>query len=149
MHPVRMSYVLNATPYILNLIDTPGHVDFSYEVSRSLNACEGAILLCDATQGIQAQTLANYFLAKEEGLLVIPVVNKIDLPNAQPEKFGRELAELVGADESEVIFISAKSGTNVDKVLKAVVEKIPAPAGDSNKPLRALVFDSLLINIKE
>ncbi|MEK7624221.1 MAG: translation elongation factor 4 [Patescibacteria group bacterium] len=143
MHPVRMSYVLNATPYILNLIDTPGHVDFSYEVSRSLNACEGAILLCDATQGIQAQTLANYFLAKEEGLLVIPVVNKIDLPNAQPEKFGRELAELVGADESEVIFISAKSGTNVDKVLKAVVEKIPAPAGDSNKPLRALVFDSL------
>ncbi|OGG43004.1 elongation factor 4 [Candidatus Jorgensenbacteria bacterium RIFCSPLOWO2_12_FULL_42_11] len=167
MHPVRMIYhpkiknakcktqnennseflihnsKLSNSEYILNLIDTPGHVDFSYEVSRSLNACEGAILLCDATQGIQAQTLANYFLAKEEGLAVIPVINKIDLPNAQPEKFGRELAELVGVKEEEVIFISAKSGINVDRVLEAIVEKIPAPTGDINKPLRALVFDSL------
>jgi GTP-binding protein LepA len=143
LHPVRMSYILNSKSYILNLIDTPGHVDFSYEVSRSLNACEGAILLCDATQGIQAQTLANYYLAKQEGLVIIPVVNKIDLPNAQSEKVARELAELLGIKESEVIFISAKQGTNVEKVLETIVEKIPAPQGDTNKPLRALVFDSL------
>jgi len=139
LHPVRMLY----EQYVLNLIDTPGHVDFSYEVSRSLNACEGAILLCDATQGIQAQTLANYYLAKQEGLVIIPVVNKIDLPNAQSEKVGRELAELVGVKESEIIFISAKSGLNVEKVLEAIVKKIPAPVGDADKPLRALVFDSL------
>ncbi len=143
LHPCRMDYKLGDSNYILNLVDTPGHVDFSYEVSRSLNACEGAILLCDATQGIQAQTLANYYLAKHEGLVIIPVVNKIDLPNAQAEKTGRELAELVGAKESEVIFISAKSGANVEKVLEAIIKKIPAPVGDADKPLRALVFDSL------
>ncbi|MFA5083797.1 MAG: translation elongation factor 4 [Candidatus Paceibacterota bacterium] len=143
LHPCRMEFEFEGLKYILNLVDTPGHVDFSYEVSRSLNACEGAILLCDATQGIQAQTLANYFLAKKEGLVVIPVVNKIDLPNAQTEKVGRELAQLVGVKESEVIFISAKSGINVEKVLEAIVRKIPAPVGETNKPLRALVFDSL------
>jgi GTP-binding protein LepA len=139
MHPVRMIY----KDFILNLIDTPGHVDFSYEVSRSLNACEGAILLCDATQGIQAQTLANYFLAKKEGLVIIPVVNKIDLPNAQPKKVSLDLTKLTGAQEEEIIFISAKSGTNVEKVLEAIIEKIPAPIGNIDKPLRALVFDSL------
>jgi len=143
LHPCRMDYEPGSAKYILNLVDTPGHVDFTYEVSRSLNACEGAILLCDATQGIQAQTLANYYLAKQEGLVIIPVVNKIDLPNAQAEKTGRELAELVGAKESEVIFISAKSGANVEKVLEAIVKRIPAPVGDADKPLRALVFDSL------
>ena len=143
LHPCRMEFELGGSKYILNLVDTPGHVDFSYEVSRSLNACEGAILLCDATQGIQAQTLANYYLAKEEGLVIIPVVNKIDLPNAQSEKVGRELAELVGVKEDEIIFISAKSGINVEKVLEAIVKKIPAPVGEVDKPLRALVFDSL------
>lgn len=129
--------------YILNLIDTPGHVDFSYEVRRGLNGCEGAILLVDATQGIQAQTLANYYLAKEEGLTIIPAVNKIDLPNAQPEKVCRDLAVLTGVPENEIIFVSAKSGVNAEKILQAVVEKIPAPRGDTLKPLRALVFDSL------
>ena len=143
LHPCRMDFEFEGSKYILNLVDTPGHVDFSYEVSRSLNACEGAILLCDATQGIQAQTLANYYLAKEEGLVIIPVVNKIDLPNAQAEKVGRELAELVGAKENEVIFVSAKTGTNVEKILEAIVKIIPAPVGDIGKPLRALVFDSL------
>ena len=142
-----MDFEFEGSKYILNLVDTPGHVDFSYEVSRSLNACEGAILLCDATQGIQAQTLANYYLAKEEGLVIIPVVNKIDLPNAQAEKVGRELAELVGAKENEVIFVSAKTGTNVEKILEAIVKIIPAPVGDIGKPLRALVFDSLLTGI--
>jgi GTP-binding protein LepA len=139
MHPVRMVF----QNYILNLIDTPGHVDFSYEVSRSLKTCEGAILLCDATQGVQAQTLANYFLAKKEGLAIIPVVNKIDLPNAQPEKTAQDLAELTGLKKEEIIFVSAKFGTSVEKVLEAVVEKIPAPVGNINKSLRALIFDSL------
>lgn len=145
MHPVKMLYKhpTQDKEYILNLIDTPGHVDFSYEVRRSLNGCEGAILLVDATQGIQAQTLANYYLAKEEGLTIIPAVNKIDLPNAQPEKVGRDLAALTGIPENEILFVSAKSGVNAEKILSAVVEKIPAPGGDSLKPLRALVFDSL------
>jgi len=143
LHPCRMDFQLNSTSYVLNLVDTPGHVDFSYEVSRSLNACEGAVLLCDATQGIQAQTLANYHLAKQEGLVIIPVVNKVDLPNAQPEKTGMELAQLVGAKEEDVIYISAKSGLNVQKVLETIVAKVPAPKGDPDKTLRALVFDSL------
>lgn len=150
MHPVRMIWRFKDSEFILNLIDTPGHVDFSYEVSRSLNACEGAILLCDATQGIQAQTLANYYLAKKEGLIIIPVVNKIDLPNAQPEKVARDLAKLLGVKNEEVIFISAKLGINAEKVLEAIVKRIPAPAcsagkpaGALDKPLRALVFDSL------
>lgn len=139
LQPVRMEY----QGHILNLIDTPGHVDFTYEVSRSLAACEGAVLLVDAAQGIQAQTLSNYYLAKEQGLTIIPVVNKIDLPNAQPEKAVKDLARLVGVDKNEIIKISAKLGTNVEKVLEAIVEKIPAPEGDLEKPLRALIFDSL------
>ncbi len=143
LQPVRMDYNLNSKPYTLNLIDTPGHVDFTYEVSRSLAACEGAILLVDAAQGIQAQTLSNYYLAKEEGLAIIPVVNKIDLPNAQPDKVAKDLAKLVGADEKEVIKISAKLGTNVEKVLEAIVERIPAPKGNLEKPLQALIFDSI------
>lgn len=139
LQPVRMEY----QEFILNLIDTPGHVDFTYEVSRSLAACEGAVLLVDAVCGIQAQTLSNYYLAKEQDLVIIPVVNKIDLPNAQPEKVGKDLAKLVGVNEKEIIKISAKLGINVEKVLKAIIEKIPAPEGKPDKPLRALIFDSL------
>ena len=134
--------------YILNLIDTPGHVDFSYEVSRSLAAVEGAVLLVDATKGIQAQTLANLYLAMEQDLVIIPVVNKIDLKNAMAEKVTAEIAELLGIDEKEVIKISAKQGTNVEKVLEAIIEKVPSPKIDFQKPLRALVFDSVYDSYK-
>ena len=126
----------------LNLIDTPGHVDFSYEVSRSLAACEGAILVVDATQGIQAQTLANVYLAMEADLTLIPVLNKIDLPAADVAKTSREIINLLGCDPDDIIKVSAKTGENVDKVLNAIVEKIPAPHGEPENPLRALIFDS-------
>lgn len=129
--------------YLLNLIDTPGHVDFSYEVSRSLAACEGAILVVDASQGIQAQTLANVYLAIEAGLEIIPVLNKIDLPAAEPERVAAEVAQLLGCDPTTILKVSAKEGTNVDVLLDQVVEKIPAPQGKSDQPLRALVFDSV------
>ena len=134
--------------YILNLIDTPGHVDFSYEVSRSLAAVEGTILLVDATKGIQAQTLANLYLALEQDLVIIPVVNKIDLKNAMVEKVTAEIAELLGINPEEVIKISAKQGTNIEEVLKAVIKKIPPPQRDFQKPLRALVFDSIYDSYK-
>ena len=126
----------------LNLIDTPGHVDFSYEVSRSLAACEGAILIVDASQGIQAQTLANVYLAMEADLKIIPVLNKIDLPAADIPRVSREIINLLGCDESDILQISAKTGLNVEKVLDAVVEQIPAPSGKPKDPLRALIFDS-------
>ena len=152
MHPVRMTYILNSKFYILNLIDTPGHVDFSYEVSRSLAAVEGAILLVDATKGIQAQTLANLELAKGQNLVIIPAVNKIDSPQAKIGETKTDLAKLLKGPEKEVFEISAKYGTNVEKLLQAVIEKIPCPhtkfgvgacpKGDSEKPLRALIFDS-------
>jgi len=142
MHPVRMTYILNSKFYILNLIDTPGHVDFSYEVSRSLAAVEGAILLVDATKGIQAQTLANLELAKGQNLVIIPAVNKIDSPQAKIGETKTDLAKLLKGPEKEVFEISAKYGTNVEKLLKSVIEKIPCPEGDSEKPLRALIFDS-------
>ena len=128
--------------YELNLIDTPGHVDFSYEVSRSLAACEGAILVVDASQGIQAQTLANVYLAMEAELTLIPVLNKIDLPAADVEKTSREIINLLGCEPDDIIKVSAKTGENVDKVLNAIVEKIPAPRGEPDRPLRALIFDS-------
>ncbi len=128
--------------YILNLIDTPGHVDFTYEVSRSLAAVEGAVLLVDASQGIQAQTLANLHLAQQQGLVIIPVVNKIDLVHAQVEETAKEMSQLLGVKESEIIRISAKQGTNVEKVLQAIIKRVPCPTGHSDKPLRALVFDS-------
>jgi GTP-binding protein LepA len=128
--------------FILNLIDTPGHVDFTYEVSRSLAAVEGAILLVDASQGVQAQTLVNLHLVQEQGLVIIPVVNKIDLVHAQVEETAQEMSQLLNINQDEIIRISAKQGTNVEKVLEAIVEKIPAPTGDSESPLRALVFDS-------
>ncbi len=130
-------------PYVLNLIDTPGHVDFSYEVSRSLAACEGAILLVDAAQGIEAQTLANLYLALGADLHLIPVLNKIDLPAAQPEKYAAELAKLIGCDVSDVLQVSAKTGDGVDALLNAVVEQVPPPSGNLDAPARALIFDSV------
>jgi GTP-binding protein LepA len=140
--PVRMNYKKGDTMYQLNLIDTPGHVDFSYEVSRTLAACEGAILLVDATQGIQAQTVAHYQVAKKEGLTMIPVLNKIDLPNAQTDAVVKEL-EGFGFSREEILFISAKTGENVQQLLETVIEKIPPPKGKVDAPLRALIFDAV------
>ena len=132
----------SAGSYDLNLIDTPGHVDFSYEVSRSLQACEGAVLVVDASQGIQAQTLANVYLAMEQNLTIIPVLNKVDLPAADVPRVSKQVINLLGCDESEIIHISAKTGQNVDQVLTAIVERIPAPIGQPDDPTRALIFDS-------
>ena len=143
LHAVRMSYSADdGLRYELNLIDTPGHVDFTYEVSRSLAACEGAVLVVDATQGVQAQTLSNLFLALEAGLEIVPVLNKIDLPGAEPERRRMEVAELIGVDPASILEASAKAGVGIDAVLKAVVERVPPPAGDRQAPLRALIFDS-------
>lgn len=133
---------LRSVIYDLNLIDTPGHVDFSYEVSRSLQACEGAVLVVDASQGIQAQTLANVYLAMEQDLTIIPVLNKVDLPAADVPRVSKQVINLLGCDESEIIHISAKTGQNVDQVLAAIVERIPAPKGQPDDPTRALIFDS-------
>jgi GTP-binding protein LepA len=141
---VRLPYTSSdGTTYVLNLIDTPGHVDFTYEVSRSLAACEGAILLVDAAQGIEAQTLANLYLALENDLQIIPVLNKIDLPAAQPEKYAAELAKIIGCDPSDVLQVSAKSGLGVDALLEEVVKLVPAPVGDPKAPARAIIFDSV------
>ena len=139
-HPVRMIYNRGDERYILNLIDTPGHVDFTYEVSRALAAAEGALLVVDATQGVQAQTIANYNLALDANLELIPVINKIDLPNANPESVALEIEETLLLDEP--IFVSAKYGTNVDKVLEAIIHRLPQPKGDPKKPLKALIFDA-------
>lgn len=142
LNAVELSYKYNNENYILNLLDTPGHVDFSYEVSRSLAACEGALLLIDAAQGIEAQTLANMYLAMNNDLTIIPVINKIDLPNADIDKIKNELNEVLGFNEEEIICTSGKTGEGIDQLLKTIVEKIPAPQTDDNKPLRALIFDS-------
>ena len=140
---VRMPWAVENTGYALNMIDTPGHVDFSYEVSRSLAACEGAVLLVDAAQGIEAQTLANLYLAMENDLAIIPVLNKIDLPSAQPDKYAHELAQLIGVDESEVVRVSGKTGDGVAELLDRIVELVPAPAGDPDAATRAMIFDSV------
>ena len=131
---VRMPWAHEGTPYALNMIDTPGHVDFTYEVSRSLAACEGAVLLIDAAQGIEAQTLANLYLALENDLAIIPVLNKIDLPGAQPEKYAHEVAQLIGCDESEVLKVSGKTGEGVEDLLDRIVEVVPAPEGTPRHP---------------
>ena len=140
---VRMPWNVGGTDYALNMIDTPGHVDFTYEVSRSLAACEGAILLVDAAQGIEAQTLANLYLALDNDLEIIPVLNKIDLPAADPEKYAKELASLIGGDPNDVLRVSGKTGVGVEDLLDRVVQRIPAPKGDKDAPARAMIFDSV------
>ena len=140
---VRLEYVgKDGEKYMINLIDTPGHVDFTYEVSRSLAACEGALLVVDAAQGIEAQTLANVYLALENNLEIIPVINKIDLPSADPEKVKHEIEDVIGLDASEAVLASAKTGIGIEEILDAIIDKVPAPSGDVNAPLQALIFDS-------
>lgn len=142
LQPVRMNYKYNDEEYVLNLIDTPGHVDFTYEVSRSLACCEAAILVVDASQGIEAQTLANAYLALEHDLTIIPVVNKVDLPNADKEKVKQEMMDAFGFTSDEILYASGKTGFGVEEIIKAVIERVPAPVGGEEKPLKALIFDS-------
>lgn len=142
-HAIQMEYELGGKKYLLNLIDTPGHVDFSYEVSRSIAACEGALLVVDSTQGVQAQTISNLYMAIDHDLEIIPVINKIDMPNAMPDEVEDEIVELIGCDPSDIIRASGKTGEGVDAILEAVVKRIPAPKGDPDKPLQILIFDSI------
>ncbi len=142
-HAIHMNYHLNGEQYVFNLIDTPGHVDFSYEVSRSIAACEGALLIVDASQGIQAQTISNLYLALENDLTIIPILNKMDLPGAMPEEVKDQIVDLIGCDRDDIIPASGKTGLGVDKILEAVVARIPAPVGDAALPLQALIFDSV------
>jgi GTP-binding protein LepA len=142
-HAIQMNYKLDGEEYILNLIDTPGHVDFSYEVSRAIAACEGALLIVDAAQGIQAQTISNLYLALEHDLEIIPVMNKIDLPSAEPEAVAEQIMELIGCKREDIISASAKTGLGVHDILKAIVARVPAPVGDPEAPLQALIFDSV------
>ena len=142
-HAVQMTFSYNESDFILNLIDTPGHVDFSYEVSRSIAACEGALLVVDAAQNIQAQTISNLYLALDNDLQIVPVLNKIDLPSASPQEVTEDIVDLLGCQANEVIPVSAKTGEGIEKILEAIVKRIPSPSGDKNKPLQALVFDSV------
>ena len=142
-HAIQMEYVIENEKYTLNLIDTPGHVDFSYEVSRSIAACEGALLIVDAAQGIQAQTISNLYLALDNDLEIIPVLNKIDLPSAEPEVVKDQIIDLLGCDEEEIIAASGKTGAGIENILKAIVKKIPAPQGNPDAPLQAMIFDSV------
>ncbi len=142
-HAIQMEYAMEGKKYLLNLIDTPGHVDFSYEVSRSIAACEGALLIVDATQGVQAQTISNLYMAIDHDLEIIPVINKIDMPNAMPEEVEDEIVDLLGCEPREIIRASGKTGEGVDDILRTVVDRIPAPTGDKDAPLQALIFDSV------
>ena len=142
-HAIQMEYVHQDQTYILNLIDTPGHVDFSYEVSRSIAACEGALLIVDATQGIQAQTISNLYQAIDHDLTIIPILNKMDLPNAMPEEVEDQIIDLVGCSRSEIIHASGKTGLGVDEILTAIVDRVPHPSGDNDAPLQCLIFDSV------
>ena len=142
-HAIQMEYTFDKEKYVLNLIDTPGHVDFSYEVSRSIAACEGALLIVDATQGVQAQTISNLYMAIDHNLEIIPVINKIDMPNAMPEEVEDEIVDLIGCDPEDIIRTSGKTGEGVPEILEAIVKRIPAPKGDVKAPLQALIFDSI------
>lgn len=142
-HAIQMEYQYEGENYILNLIDTPGHVDFSYEVSRSIAACEGALLVVDATQGVQAQTISNLYMAIDHDLEIIPVINKIDMPSAMPEEVEDEIIELIGCERSDILRASGKTGQGIEEILKAVVERVPHPVGDTDAPLQALIFDSV------
>ena len=142
-HAIQMDYIHKGEPYVLNLIDTPGHVDFSYEVSRSIAACEGALLIVDASQGIQAQTISNLYMAIDNGLEIIPVINKVDLDSAKPDEVEDQIIDLLGCKREEIIRASGKTGIGVDEILEAIVERVPAPKGDPDAPLQALIFDSV------
>jgi GTP-binding protein lepA len=142
-HAIQMEYTFDKEKYVLNLIDTPGHVDFSYEVSRSIAACEGALLIVDATQGVQAQTISNLYMAIDHNLEIIPVINKIDMPNAMPEEVEDEIVDLIGCDPEDIIRASGKTGEGVPEILEAIIKRIPSPKGDVNAPLQALIFDSI------
>jgi GTP-binding protein LepA len=142
-HAIQMDYILDGQPYVLNLIDTPGHVDFSYEVSRSIAACEGALLIVDASQGIQAQTISNLYLALENDLEIIPVLNKMDLPGAMPEEVKDQIVDLIGCKREDILAASGKTGLGVLEILKAIIDRVPAPVGDPDAPLQALIFDSV------
>ncbi|NCU77653.1 MAG: GTP-binding protein, partial [Synechococcaceae bacterium WB7_1C_051] len=142
-HAIQMNYHFEGQDYVLNLIDTPGHVDFSYEVSRSIAACEGALLIVDASQGIEAQTISNLYLALEHDLEIIPILNKMDLPSAMPEEVSDQIIDLIGCKPEEIIPASGKTGLGVDQILAAVIHRIPAPKGDEEAPLQAMIFDSV------
>src|SRR6187455_2663132 len=142
-HAIQINFPYKGEEYILNLIDTPGHVDFSYEVSRALAACEGALLLVDATQGIEAQTISNLYLAIGNDLEIIPVLNKIDLPHSMPEEVSDEIIDLIGCEKEDIIHASGKAGIGIEDILNAICERIPAPEGDPEAPLQALIFDSV------
>ena len=142
-HAIQMEYEHNGEKYVLNLIDTPGHVDFSYEVSRSIAACEGALLIVDASQGIQAQTISNLYMAIDNDLEIIPVINKVDLDSAKPDEVEDQIVDLLGCDRADIIRASGKTGIGIPEIIQAIIERVPAPTGNPDAPLQALIFDSV------